>query len=109
APEEFQTSNINIARETVGAWNLELLWSLELGIWSFIKARAPVVGPPQAIFSFPPANSRLHRRFDKCRATARACRRPQQSWRAPTNLRESLSLPVSFPRLPISGCRLLDC
>jgi hypothetical protein len=34
APEKFQTSNPNL-----NYWNLELLWSLELGAWNFWKEK----------------------------------------------------------------------
>jgi hypothetical protein len=36
APEKFQGPSSKTANKSLGAWNLKLLWSLELGIWKFI-------------------------------------------------------------------------
>src|SRR5216684_3111112 len=37
-PEKSQAPNSKPGGMTFGAWNLELLWSLELGIWSFHRS-----------------------------------------------------------------------
>src|SRR5882724_2121659 len=46
APRKHQAPStkqqVAIAIRTFGAWNLELLWSLELGAWSFINTSASV-------------------------------------------------------------------
>jgi hypothetical protein len=36
-PENFQAPNINKAASQFGAWSLVLLWSLEVGAWSFSR------------------------------------------------------------------------
>ena len=40
APEKLQAASFNgwCAPVDFGAWNLELLWCLELEIWSFVDA-----------------------------------------------------------------------
>jgi hypothetical protein len=41
APEKHKTPNFKPKSEraafSVGAWSLKFLWSLELGIWSFVS------------------------------------------------------------------------
>jgi len=40
SPEKFQTSGTELTTVTrcvFGVWFLELLWSLDLGVWSFLQ------------------------------------------------------------------------
>jgi hypothetical protein len=36
-PEKFQTPNTNKPAPALGAWLLALLWSLDVGAWSFSR------------------------------------------------------------------------
>jgi hypothetical protein len=40
APEKFQAPNIN--PRTFAAWKLVLLWSLDIGAWSFVPFILPL-------------------------------------------------------------------
>ena len=51
APNKLQVSNPKSGAARFGAWCLELLWDLELGIWSFVRPRSPPstrLHPPKA-------------------------------------------------------------
>ena len=37
APEKLQTSSSKLAGDRFGIWDLEFLWSLVFGFWSFIS------------------------------------------------------------------------
>src|SRR2546423_3221057 len=59
APGKLQTSKYQKQRRVttgrpVGAWNLKFLWSLELGIWSFV-----CLHPPPALVEFVTRQDRI--------------------------------------------------